>query len=58
MNYQQACIIGTLSEGNIQHNILGILYFCATFHMTRPLSMGNVTRNVTALAKIDLDHIK
>ena len=58
MNYQQVCIIGTLSEGNIQHNILGIPYFCVTSHMTRPLSMGVLTRNVATLAKIDLDHIK
>ena len=58
MNYWQACIIDTLSAGNIQNNILGIPYYCATSHMTRPLSMSDLTRSVAALAKIDLDRIK
>ena len=58
MNYQQACIIGILSAGNIQHNILGIPYFCATSHMTQPLSMRDLTRSIDVLAKIDLDRIK
>ena len=39
MNYQQTCIIGTLSEGNIQHNILGILFFCA---ISRPIARGGL----------------
>ena len=58
MNYRQACIIGTLSAGNIQHNTLKISYFCTTSHMTWPLSIDDLTRSVTVLAKIDLDHIK
>ena len=51
-------IMNTLSARNIRHNILGILYFCATSHMTWSLSMGDLTRSVAALAKIDLDRIK
>ena len=56
MNYRQACIISTLSAGNIQHNILVIPYFCATSHMTQPLSMGDLTRSVAMLAKIDFSN--
>ena len=57
MNYWQACIIGTLSAGDIRHNILGIPYLCATSDMTQPLSMGDLTRSIAMLAKIDLDCI-
>ena len=42
MYYQQVA--------NIRHNILGILYFCATSHMTQPLSMGNLNRSIATLA--------
>ena len=49
-------IIGTLLAGNIRHNILG--NFCTISHMTQPLFMGDLTRSVAALAKIDLDCIK
>ena len=54
MNYDQTRIISTLSAGSIQHNILGIPYFCTTSHMTWPLSMGDLTRSIAMLAKIDL----